>query len=75
MCKLLFIHRHPIDVYTSYMRLKSNGYKIDYNADTFCHTYKYYINKIMTFKNKYGASLLIMRYEDFTQKTYSNTPV
>jgi len=71
-CKLLYIYRHPIDVYTSYIRrgqVESQKNWLKPNPNTFCRMYKRDLDLALKFQSKMKESLLLIKYEDFTQNT------
>jgi hypothetical protein len=69
-CKMLYIYRHPIDVYTSYVR----RHQIDSNTRDwtnkspieFCRSYNKSIDLAFNYEKKLKGVLLLIRYEDFT---------
>lgn len=67
--KMIYIHRHPIDVYTSYVRLTSKlgkGCWADLSVEEFCQRYETRANAILSFKRR-DIGLLCVRYEDFVE--------
>lgn len=70
--KLLYIYRHPIDVYTSYVRrgkIESKEGWLNLSPDRFCGIYRNRIRIALKYSRKAKDSFLLVKYEDFTQKT------
>ena len=76
--KLLFMYRHPIDVYSSYQRrLKAS---IDFNIprsqikwlklspQNFCRKYSSYMNIALQEQTVNPSQFMLIKYEDFTSK-------
>ena len=74
--KLLFIHRHPIDVFTSYRRRLQNSINLQLDQSkiqwlkispsSFCNFYKSCIERALKEERSNSAKLLLIKYEDFT---------
>ena len=70
--KLLYIYRHPIDVYTSYVKrsmIEPNASWLKLTADKFCEMYRNNTRLTLNYSQKMKDHILLIRYEDFTQKT------
>jgi hypothetical protein len=69
--KLLYIYRHPIDVYTSYVKrskieAEANWTKL--TADEFCRIYRNNTRLALKYRRKIEDNFHLVRYENFTQK-------
>ena len=69
-CKLLYMYRHPIDVYTSYVRRGRIEIKASWthlSPKAFCNLYEKSMTLALHFESKRKDSFLLVSYEDFTQ--------
>jgi hypothetical protein len=70
-CKMIYIYRHPIDVYSSYAkRAQIEAAKGLFKLSPHCFS-KMYMNNIrlaLKYHSRMEDSLLLIRYEDFTRK-------
>ena len=65
--RILFIYRHPIDTYTSYIkreRIEPGKYK-NLNPRRFCIEYKVELFFVRNYQKKQPNDLLLLKYEDF----------
>ena len=77
--KLLYMPRHPIDVYSSYQRRLQESVKLGASADqikwlklspiSFCRKYFQSTQLALQERQRHPEQFLIVRYEDFTQAT------
>ena len=70
--KLLYIYRHPIDVYSSYIKRSKIERKAKWTqltADQFCRIYRSNTPLSLKYSHKMKDNFLLVRYEDFTKKT------
>jgi hypothetical protein len=70
--KLLYIYRHPIDVYTSYVRrskIETGARWTQLTADDFCRIYRKNTRLALKFNRNLENNFFLVRYEYFTQKT------
>ena len=71
-CKSLYICRHPVDVYTSFVRrgrIQTDQEWLKLPPNRFCEKYKVEIELALRYSTKRKQSFLLIRYEDFTQDT------
>lgn len=79
-CKLLFIVRHPIDVFSSYRRRLEDSLKqghsskslnwLNVSPRSFCKKYTDAINIALQEKAANPQRFLLLKYEDFVKDTY-----
>lgn len=72
LCKMLFIYRHPLDVYTSYCKRKKidpDATWTDMSPEKFVKLYSTTIDKACVCKDRYEEQLLMVKYEEFTAHT------
>ncbi|NEO98671.1 MAG: sulfotransferase [Symploca sp. SIO2E9] len=77
--KLLFMPRHPIDVFSSYQRRLKDSLKLgmkqselkwlNLSPKTFCNKYASYMNIALQEKVANPSSFMLVSYEDFTSNT------
>jgi hypothetical protein len=70
--KLLYIYRHPSDVYTSYVRrgqIESGKEWLKLSLDRFCTMHRKDIRLALKQYRKMENSLLLIKYENFTCET------
>lgn len=70
-CKVLYIHRHPVDVFSSYRKLASRlgtGSWPDIGVEEFCQLYGQRTEAILRFGRKHPADCMLVRYESFVQE-------
>ncbi len=71
-CKSLYICRHPVDVYTSFVRrgkIQTDKKWLKLSPKSFCESYKRETELALRYSTKIKKSFLLIRYEDFTQNT------
>ena len=69
-CRLIYIYRHPIDVYTSYIKRSQFDVGkawLKLTPFRFCKMYEHDMRSALTVKDRMKDSLLLITYEDFTQ--------
>ena len=69
-CKLVYIYRHPLDVYTSYVKrrqIQPGKPWLELPLNKFCRMYRNDIHLALTYRSRMKQSLLLTKYEDFTQ--------
>lgn len=67
-CRLLYVHRHPVDVYSSYRRRAQVDPKAawaDLGAEEFCRRWEASTRRVLCWLDEGHDNLLAMRYEDF----------
>lgn len=70
--KLLYIYRHPIDVYSSYIKRSKIEHEARWtqlSADNFSDIYKKNTWLALKLDRKMKDNFILVRYEDFTKKT------
>jgi len=70
--KLLYIYRHPIDVYSSYVKrskIEREARWTKLTTDEFCRIYRSSTKLAFKYSRKMEDNFLLVKYEDFTQKT------
>ena len=68
-CKMLFIYRHPLDVYASYCKRKKNDPNAtwaDIDPDVFANIYSTAIDRAFTCSERYKDQFMMVKYENFT---------
>ena len=71
-CKILYIYRHPIDVYTSYVRrsqIEAGKAWLEKSPNNFCRMYMNDIKLALKYHSRMEHFSLLIKYEDFTQNT------
>ena len=71
-CKMLFIYRHPLDVYASYCKRKKtdpDATWTDMSPEKFVKLYSTTIDTACICKDRYEEQLLMVKYEEFTAQT------
>lgn len=69
-CRLLYIYRHPLDVYTSYTKRSKtdkDAYWATVSPSDFCSRYRKEIAKAINMKRKNTSVFYMVKYEDFTK--------
>lgn len=67
--RLLYIHRHPVDVYSSLMRRGQVDPTADWariGPDEFCDRYRRHLRLALDGARRYPESLMLIGYDDFT---------
>lgn len=67
--RLLYIHRHPVDVYSSLRRRGQVDPKADWarvGPDEFCKRYRHHLRLAMEAERRYPESMMLIGYDDFT---------
>ena len=77
--KLLFMPRHPLDVYSSYQRRLKDSIKLglsqskikwlQLSPQAFCRKYSSYLHLGLEENTSNPSSFMLIRYEDFTSQT------
>ena len=77
--KLLFMPRHPVDVYSSYQRRLKDSIKLGLSQSeikwlqlspkAFCRKYNSYLHLALKENTSNPSSFMLVRYEDFTGQT------
>jgi hypothetical protein len=70
--KLLYIYRHPIDVYTSYRKrskIQPEKRWLKLSRNEFCRKYKNDTQLSIKYSRKLKDHFLLIKYEEFTHKT------
>jgi hypothetical protein len=74
--KMLYIYRHPIEVYSSYKKRltveKDDADWCNYSSKTFIEKYRSDMTQLGIALNTLGNRLLVFRYEDFTANPTEN---
>ena len=68
-CRFLYVHRHPIDVYASYLRRAEVDREARWAGITvgeFCERYERSTSFVLAWLNAGNDDLMMIRYEDFT---------
>lgn len=67
--RLLYIHRHPVDVYSSLVRRGAVDPKADWarvSVEEFCHRYRSHLQRALEGVARYPQAVRLVRYEQFT---------
>src|SRR5690606_34691850 len=67
--RLLYIYRHPVDVYSSFVRRGAVDPKADWArmpVDVFCERYRSHLRRAREGARRHRDAILLIRYEDFT---------
>lgn len=67
--RLLYIHRHPVDVYSSLVRRGQVDPKADWariGPDEFCNRYRRHLGLAVRGERRYPYSVMLVGYHDFT---------
>jgi hypothetical protein len=70
-CKMIYIYRHPIDVYSSYAKraqIEAGKGWLKLSPQDFAKMYMNNIRLALKYRGRMEDSLLLIRYEDFTHK-------
>jgi hypothetical protein len=69
--RLLYIHRHPVDVFSSYRRRgqadPGAAWARGLAPEPFCEIYERSANRVLDWIARGNSNLLLIRYEDFTR--------
>jgi hypothetical protein len=70
-CRLIYVHRHPVDVFSSYRRRARDdpaaGWA-DIDIDGFCHSYTESVDRVLRWRESGKSNLMLVRYESFTRQ-------
>lgn len=67
--RLIYIHRHPVDVYSSLVRRGAVDPKADWarvSVDEFCDRYRRHLRLARSGAGRHPEAMRLVRYEDFT---------
>ncbi len=67
--RILYIHRHPADVYSSYVRRSRVDPKADWariGPHQFCRIYRRHTRRILKARHRWPEAVRLVRYGDFT---------
>lgn len=67
--RLIYIHRHPVDVYSSLVRRGTVDPKADWarvTVEEFCGRYRSHLWRALDGESRHPESLRLLRYEEFT---------
>jgi hypothetical protein len=67
--QLLYIHRHPVDVYSSLVRRASVDPKADWarvSVEEFCARYRSHLRRALDGVARHPGAMRLIRYEEFT---------
>jgi hypothetical protein len=68
--KFLYIHRHPVDVFSSYRKVAKREGPTSWanlTLNQFCDRYRYRTQKALGYKNSFSDDLLFIDYHGFVQ--------
>lgn len=69
--RMLYVHRHPVDVFTSYVRRAQVDPKAEWariGDDEFCARYRERTERALTAAERLSDRLLVVRYEELTAR-------
>lgn len=69
--RLLYVHRHPVDVYSSYVRRGQVDPKADWariGPEEFCDRYRERTRAALAAADRHDGALLLVRYESLTSR-------